>query len=198
MTERANTFKKILFTGCIVISLCAVALLGSFAFMLLSGKGEPANLNTATRVTQKFLESIHAGDIESAHSMLSEKFSPSVTVEQFAILLHQDENIFHAYNNWKICDWGLFISDGYVIDTSGLLAGLPTRGCHALVGVESLYICRSLAGRESSVVSAASSAGKHGAHHGLHDHTGYQRHFQVRSAQPVHLGHIAPQFISGA
>ena len=53
--------------------------------------------------------------------MLSEKFSPSVTVEQFAILIDQDENIFSTYRNWEICEWGLFISDGYVIDTSGLL-----------------------------------------------------------------------------
>lgn len=110
-----------LFIGLIVTFLCVIPLLSIFAVLLLGGKGEPANINTATRVTQEFLERIHDGDIESAHSMLSEKFNPAVTVEQFAILLHQDENIFRAYNNWEICDWGFFISNGYVIDTSGLL-----------------------------------------------------------------------------
>jgi hypothetical protein len=121
MKESSQIFRKASFIGFITIFLSVVALLVVFAFLLLGRKGEPANLNTATGVTQKFLESIHAGNIKAAHSMLSEKFNPSVTVEQFATLIHQDDNIFQAYDNWKICDWGLFISDGYVIDTSGLL-----------------------------------------------------------------------------
>jgi hypothetical protein len=120
MKERLHTDKKILFIGLAVIFICVVALLGIFAHSL-GGRGEPANLKTASRVTQNFLETIHTGDVELAHSMLSEKFRPPVSVQQFAVLLHQDENIFSTYNRWEICDWGLFINDGYVIDTSGLL-----------------------------------------------------------------------------
>jgi hypothetical protein len=120
MKKRHPMLNKLLLAGCSIIFLFIVVL-GIFAFLSFNGKGEPPNLITAMHVTQEFLESIHIGDIELAHSMLSEKFSPPVSVEQFAMLIRQDENIFHTYLNWKICDWDLFISDGYVIDTTGLL-----------------------------------------------------------------------------
>ncbi len=120
MKEKPHIHKRALFVGCFVFFLCA-AILSIFIFLLLKGKGEPANLITATRVTQEFLESIHVGDMQSAHSMLSEKFRPPVTVEQFAAFIQQDQNIFNTYRDWQICDWGVFIGDGYVIDTSGLL-----------------------------------------------------------------------------
>lgn len=121
MTESNNNIKRLTFAGLTLILLCAIALVGIFAFSILTRSGEPANLITAKQVTQKFLESIHGGDIGLAHLMLSENFSPSISVEQFAELVHQDEEIFSAYESWEICDWGLFVGDGYVIDTSGLL-----------------------------------------------------------------------------
>jgi hypothetical protein len=95
--------------------------LGIVAFLLLGGKGEPANLSTATRVTQEFLENIHAEDIELAYSMLSEKFNPPITKDQFMALIQQDEKFFKTYQKLEICDWGFFISDGQVIDTQGIL-----------------------------------------------------------------------------
>lgn len=121
MKEKRATFRKTGFAGFFVICLCVITLNGVSAFLAQDRNGDPANLNTAARVTQEFLESIHERDIKSAHSMLSEKFYPPVTEDQFAELLYKDENIFHAYTNWEICDWGIFISDGPVIDTEGLL-----------------------------------------------------------------------------
>jgi hypothetical protein len=121
MQERSRAFIRVFLKGFIAIILCVVAILASFAFLIMNGKGEPANLKTAQRVTREFLESIHTGDIELAHSMLSEKFSPSITVDQFGILIHRDNNVFGTYRKWEICDWGFFMSDGYVIDTSGFL-----------------------------------------------------------------------------
>jgi hypothetical protein len=121
MREKRYAFRKTLIVGFLVICLCVLTLYGVSTFLIRDRNGDPANLNTAARITQEFLASIHDRDIKSAHSMLSEKFYPPVTEGQFAELLHKDENIFHAYTNWEICDWGIFISDGPVIDTEGLL-----------------------------------------------------------------------------
>lgn len=110
--------------ACIAISafvLCISLGVGVFAYALLGGGGEPANLSVATRVSQEFVRLIHNGQIETAHSMLSEKFSPPVTKEQFVELIRWDEKIFTTYQRLEICDWGFFISDGRVIDAGGLL-----------------------------------------------------------------------------
>jgi hypothetical protein len=52
--------------------------------------------------------------------MLSEKFIPPVTKDQFMALIQQDEKKFRTYQKLEICDWGFFVSDGQVIDTQGL------------------------------------------------------------------------------
>ena len=119
MKETPRIFKKSLLVGFIVVFLCIAS--GIFSFLLLNGKGEPANLITATNVTQRFLKAIHSGDMELAHSMLSERFNPPVTVGQFTELIQRDQDIFSTYHNLEICNWGLFVSNGYIIDTSGLL-----------------------------------------------------------------------------
>ena len=120
MKLKPSTVKIVLVISATVFLLLCVGT-GIFTFALWGGGGEPANLDVATHVSQEFVEYIHNGQIEVAHSMLSEKFSPPVTKEQFAALIQQDEEIFNTYQKLKICDWGFFISDGRVIDASGLL-----------------------------------------------------------------------------
>ncbi|WKZ50321.1 MAG: hypothetical protein QY329_12745 [Anaerolineales bacterium] len=112
---------KIIYIVISVIVLCFSLGAGVFAFALFGGGGESANLGVTTRVSQEFVGHVHNGQIELAHSMLSEKFSPPITKEQFEELIRQDERIFKTYQNLEICDWGFFISDGRVIDASGLL-----------------------------------------------------------------------------
>ena len=102
--------------------LFLVLCLGIVLFALWGGGGEPATLNVATRVSQEFIEHIHNEQTELAYSMLSEKFSPYITIDQFEELIHQDENIFRTYRKLDICDWGFYISDGRVLDASGLLS----------------------------------------------------------------------------
>lgn len=104
-----------------VIVLCFSLGVGVFACVLFGEGGEPANLGVTTRVSQEFVGHIHKGQIELAHFMLSEKFSPPITKEQFEELVRQDEKIFKTYQTLEVCDWGFFISDGRVIDASGLL-----------------------------------------------------------------------------
>jgi hypothetical protein len=53
--------------------------------------------------------------------MLSEKFFPPISPEQFAALIEQDEDIFNTYQKLEICEWGIYMNNGYIIDTSGLL-----------------------------------------------------------------------------
>jgi hypothetical protein len=72
-------------------------------------------------VSQEFIEHIHNGEIALAHSMISEKFEPPITEDQLVALIRQDERIFTTYQRYDVCDWGFFISDGRVIDVSGLL-----------------------------------------------------------------------------
>jgi hypothetical protein len=92
-----------------------------FAFSLWGGGGEPATLAVAERVDQEFLQAIHNQQIDVAHAMLSEKFIPQISKEQFAKLIKQDEKIFSTYKKFDVCDWGFFVSDGRVITSSGLL-----------------------------------------------------------------------------
>jgi len=112
--------KVVIISGSLLILLCFVCA-GIFVFALWGGGGEPATLNVATRVSQEFIENIHRGEIELAHSMISEEFTPPITKDQLAELVHQDERIFKTYQKFEICDWGFYISDGRVLDTSGLL-----------------------------------------------------------------------------
>lgn len=72
-------------------------MIGVYAFTLWGGGGEPATLEVATRVSQEFVQAIHDQQIETAHAMLSEKFSPQITVEQFSKLVQQGEKIFSTY-----------------------------------------------------------------------------------------------------
>jgi hypothetical protein len=120
MRLKPSTTKVVIILSGTLFSLCFLCV-GIFAFVLWGGGGEPANLGVATRVSQKFVGYIHNGQIELAHSMLSEKFSPPVSKDQFAALIQQDERIFRTYQRLEICDWVFFISAGRVIDTSGLL-----------------------------------------------------------------------------
>lgn len=113
--------KKIAIWGCGAILICVLSIISVYAFALWGGGGESATLAVATRVSQDFVQSIHDQQIEDAHAMLSEKFNPQITVEQFSRLVRQDEKIFSTYKRLDICDWGFFISDGRVINTSGLL-----------------------------------------------------------------------------
>jgi hypothetical protein len=120
MNSQSTIIKVILvLCGCIMLT-CFVSI-SLVLFALWGGGGDPANLGVATRVSQEFVQYIHNGQIETAHSMLSEKFSPPVTTEQFAELIQQDERIFKSYQKLEICDWGFYISDGRVIDAGGLL-----------------------------------------------------------------------------
>jgi hypothetical protein len=111
--------KRILFAGCLTIILCG-SLVSIFASIWWRAMRD-VNLNTATQVTQEFVENIYHGNIELAYSMLSERFSPPISQDQFSELLQEDHTIFSTYEKLEICDWGVFIDDGYVIDTSGLL-----------------------------------------------------------------------------
>jgi len=118
---KSTRLKKLVIGSCGVIALSIVVVAGLLAFALWGGGGEPATLNIAIRVTREFVQAIHDQQIDTAYSMLSEKFSPQITKEQFAALIQQDEDIFNTYRELNICDWGFFISDGRVITTSGLL-----------------------------------------------------------------------------
>jgi hypothetical protein len=88
---------------------------------MYGGGGEPATLAVPERVDKEFLQAIHDGEIAKAHAMLSEKFVPQISQEQFAELIQKDEKIFSTYKSFDVCDWGFFISDGRVITSSGLL-----------------------------------------------------------------------------
>ncbi len=118
---RLSLWKRIMIGGCGTVILCLLLGFGAFAFAMWGGGGEPATLDVAERVDREFLQAIHNGQIETAHAMLSEKFSPQVSEEQFAELIQQDTRIFSTYEKFDVCDWGLFFSDGRVIDSSGLL-----------------------------------------------------------------------------
>lgn len=120
MNLRSQIVKVVLVLSGIIFSLCFLCA-GICMFALWGGGGEPATLDVATRVSQEFVEYIHDGQIELAYSMLSEKFAPHVSIDQFAALIQQDEKIFKTYQKLEICEWGFFISDGRVIDTRGLL-----------------------------------------------------------------------------
>lgn len=112
--------KAVITFGSLLLLLCFVCV-GIVLFALWGGGGEPATLNIVTQISQEFIEYIHNGQIESAHSMISEHFNPPVTKDQFAVLVQQDERIFKTYQKFEICDWGFFISNGRVIDATGLL-----------------------------------------------------------------------------
>ncbi len=120
MRLKLSSKKIIIIFGGVFLLSCFVCA-GIFAFALWGGGGEPATLDVATRVSREFIGHIHNEQIELAYSMISEKFSPPVSKDQFAVLVHQDQRIFETYQKLEICDWGFFISDGRVIDTSGLL-----------------------------------------------------------------------------
>jgi len=115
------SWKKVALGGCSLIVLCVLCGFGIVAFALWGGGGEPATLAVAERVDPAFLQAIHDGQIEKAHAMLSEKFVPQISPEQFAELIRKDEKIFSTYKRFDVCDWGFFISDGLVITSSGLL-----------------------------------------------------------------------------
>ena len=112
--------KIILLASCITVILCIlfVSLIG---FALWWANRESINFNTAKQVTLEFVENIHYGNIETAYSMLSEKFAPPITMEQFSELIQQDQAIFNTYEQLDICEWGVFYHNGYIIDTNGLL-----------------------------------------------------------------------------
>lgn len=114
-------WKTIAIGGCGAIVLCLLCGFGLFAFALWGGGGEPATLAVAESVDQEFLQSIHDERIDIAHAMLSEKFSPQISKEQFAELIQKDEKIFSTYKKFDVCDWSFYISDGRVITSSGLL-----------------------------------------------------------------------------
>lgn len=119
MKLRTRKSRTMLFASCITIMLCG-SLVG-IGFVLRNWNRESVNLTTAVHVTNEFLENIHTGDVESAYLMLSEKFSPHISIDQFSELVEQDKDIFSTYQNLDICDWGVFVNDGYIIDTSGLI-----------------------------------------------------------------------------
>lgn len=112
--------KTLIIFGCVIFSFCFTCV-SIYIFALWGGGGEPATLTTATRVSQEFIGYINAGEITSAHSMISEKFKPPLTESQLEALIRQDERILKTYQRYDVCDWGFFISDGRVIDVSGLL-----------------------------------------------------------------------------
>ncbi len=118
---KSSLWKKIAIGGCSVIVLCLLLGFGVFAFSLWGGGGEPATLAVPERVDQEFLQAIHDQQIDVAHAMLSEKFVPQISKEQFAELIQTDEKIFSTYKKFDVCDWGFFVSDGRVITSSGLL-----------------------------------------------------------------------------
>lgn len=120
MKLKQPIIKIALFLGCAILLACFI-FVSFFVFALWGGGGEPATLAVAMRVDQEFLQAIHNQKIDIAHEMLSEKFSPQISKEQLFALIQKDERIFSQYKRFDVCDWGVFISDGRVITSSGLL-----------------------------------------------------------------------------
>lgn len=114
-------WKKLVIGGCCAVGLCTLGMLALYVLIFWGKDGEPANLAVATRVSQQFVQAIHDQQIETAYGMLSEKFSPPITLEQFEMLIRQDEMIFLTFERLMVCDWGFYISDGRVMTTSSLL-----------------------------------------------------------------------------
>jgi hypothetical protein len=104
--------------GCSVVFVCILTLI---ALSWIVHVREGVNLVNATKVDREFIENIHDLEIDRAYLMLSEKIYPFITKEQFSALIYQDEHIFKEYDNLEICDWGVYIDNGLVIDTTGLL-----------------------------------------------------------------------------
>lgn len=94
---KLTRLKKLAIGSCGVIVFSILVVAGLLAFALWGGGGEPATLNIAIRVTREFVQAIHNQQIDTAYSMLSEKFSPQITKEQLATLIQQDEDIFNTY-----------------------------------------------------------------------------------------------------
>ena len=103
------------------IVLCAICGFGIYAFSLWGGGGKPATLGVAIDVDQAFVQAIHDQRYETAYAMLSEVFVPQISIDQFTKLIQRDGLIFSTFQRLDVCDWGFFISNGRVIDSSGLL-----------------------------------------------------------------------------
>jgi hypothetical protein len=78
-------------------------------------------LNAATSAAQSFLQHIHSGDIDAAYTMLSEMFQPQITRDQFVGLVQQDKLVFSTYRQFRVCEWGLYMDKGMVVDLHGLV-----------------------------------------------------------------------------
>lgn len=78
-------------------------------------------LDAARSASQEFLQDIHYGRLDSAYSRLSEKFEPRISKVQFGELIQRDRPIFSTYRYLEVCEWGLFVDNGLVVNLHGLL-----------------------------------------------------------------------------
>lgn len=107
-------------TVTIVLSLCLICA-GVVGVSLVRNLRQGRYLDIATATSRQFLEAIHDGNTNAAYSMLSDRFEPRITSAQFEELIQRDRQIFATYQRLDVCQWGLFMDEGLVIDLHGLL-----------------------------------------------------------------------------
>jgi hypothetical protein len=110
--------------GCGVVLLLIAGCVTVWFFVFQGGGGEAASASVAERATKEFVQTLHDGDMEAGHRMLSEKIRSTTSTDDIAGIVRMDDNrvIFETYQSLQVCDWGLFMTgDGRFLSAKGLL-----------------------------------------------------------------------------